>query len=83
MEELAAMAGGIRSGFSKQPASDGDLAVGYLELSDSSMPRASREVVPDTGLRDPHAAVQGTPSNRLLLDRRFCSRIVVTPDSLG
>jgi hypothetical protein len=83
MEELAAMAGGFRSGFSKQSASDGSLVVGQLELSDGQMPRASSEIVPDTGLWDSSAVVQGTPSNRLVLDGRFCSRIVIAADSLG
>lgn len=83
MEELAAVAGGIRSGLSKQPALDGDLAVGHLELSDPQMPRASPEIVPNIGLWHFRAVLQNTASNRLLLDGRFRSRIVVTADSLG
>jgi hypothetical protein len=83
MEELAAMVGGIRSGLSKQPTFDGCLAVGHLELSDPQMPRASPEVVPNIGRWDFRAVLQGTPSNQLLLDGRFCSRIVVAADSLG
>lgn len=83
LEELAAMAGGIRSGPSKQLSPYGVLAVCQLELSDHTMPRASPEVVPDTGLWVPGIAVPGTPSDRLVLDGRFCSRIVVAADSLG
>jgi len=83
LEELAAMARGIRSGTSKQLSPYGVLAVCQLELSDHSMPRASPEVVPDTWLRVPGIAVPGTPSDRLVLDGRFCGRIVVAADSLG
>ena len=83
LEELAAMAGGIRSGPSKQLSPYGVLAVCQLELSDPTMPRASPEVVPDTGFRVPGITVPGTPSDRLVLDVRFCSRIVVAADSLG
>ena len=83
MEELAAMAGGIRSGPSKQLSPYGVLAVCQLELSDPAMPRASPEVVPDTGLRVLGVAVPGTPFDRLVVDGRFCSRIVIAADSLG
>ena len=52
----------------------------YLTVT---MPRASPEVVADIGLRNPGAVVQGTAFNRLVLDGRLCSRIIVAPDSLG
>jgi hypothetical protein len=77
------MAGRIWSGSSKQLSPHGVFAVRQLELSDHTMPRASPEVVPDTELWVPGIALPGTPSNRLLLDGRFCSRIVVAADSLG
>src|ERR1700720_955920 len=83
VEELASVASRIRSSPSKQLSPYGVLAVGQLELSDSAMPRAAPEVVPDTGLRVPSVAVPGAPPDRLVLDGRFSSRIVVAADSLG
>src|SRR5271170_8144808 len=83
VEELASVACRIRSGASQQLSPYGVLAVGQLELSDPTMPRASRKIVPDTGLRVPGVAEPGTSSDRLVLDGRFCSRIVVAADSLG
>src|SRR5258708_38134106 len=83
VEGLASVASRIRSSPSKQLSPYGVLAIGQLELSDPAMPRASPEVVPDTGLRVPGITVPGTPSDRLVLDGRFCSRIVVAEDSLG
>lgn len=77
------MVGGIRSGASKQLPSDGGLAVSQLELSDPAMPRASPEVIPDTGLRDHRAVVQGTPFNRLVLDRWFYGGVGIPANAVG
>src|SRR5712692_433869 len=83
LEELAAMAGGIRSGASKQLSPYGRLAVGQLELSDAAMSRASPEVLPDTGFRVPGVAVQSPPSDRVVLDGWFCGGIGIAANSVG
>jgi hypothetical protein len=83
LEELAAMAGGIRSGPSKQLSPYGRLAVGQLELPDVAMPRASPEVLPDARLRNCRAALQGAPSHWMVLDGRLCGGIGIAADSLG
>ena len=83
MEELAAMGRRIWRGASEQLSINGSLGVGQLEFSDTAMPRASPEVVTDIGLRVLGIAVPGAPPDRLVLDRRFSSRIVVAADSLG
>ena len=62
------MAGGIRSGASKQLSPYGRLAFGQLELSHPAMPRASPEVVLDARLRNHRASVQSPPSHWLVLD---------------
>ena len=83
LEELATVAGRIWSSASEQLPSDGGLAFGQLELSDPAMPRASPEVIADTGLWDHRALVQGTPFNRLVLDRWLCGGIGIPANFVG